>query len=275
MANSTDIRVLTDMDNALYHAGSSHVSRSAASRYFGADGGRSQRFVEVFGGSLFSGSVAASLGTAVDTAVSAMIGGVEWRSVIHVPPADVCATDGSRRGKKYTDWKSSLLTSAIEVSAVDEQKIHSMVQSLQEHKLARDLIALSTHSQYSVFWTDENGHQRKARADGVTATEWWDLKTTSSEWRDIGHSFRKYFYDWQAAWYSDAAEAAGCPPFVFRFVCVQTFPPFDVRVFTLPNRTLARARSEIDETLNAMRARRESGVYVDEQYHEAVELQIG
>jgi len=129
------------------------------------------------------------------------------------------------------------------------------------------LLESITETQLSVFWTDEDGHDRKARADGASKSEWFDLKTTSSEFSKLKYSFRDYAYDWQAAWYTDSAIAAGWPPFTFRFIVVQTFGSFDVAVFSLTPDAIDRARHEIRKTLADIRHRRETGEYVTDTYH--------
>lgn len=261
-----------DMSNEAYHSERGHISRSTAHRYMGDDGGRAQRYAEVYGKSLFSGNAATGFGTIVDSAVECEMRGVDWRSRIAVPPSSVLAADGSRRGKAYTEWKATLPRDGYECSEGDFSKVSDIVASIREHKAANELLEAATHSQYSVFWTRPDGHAVKARADGCTKNEWFDLKTTSSEWRDLKYSFRKFGYDWQASWYGDAARVAGWPDFVFKFVCVQTFAPFNVRVVTLQQEVIDRAADEIARTLDIIRDRREKRCYVSDEYHTVQEL---
>lgn len=270
---STSPHVDVDMSNEAYHGEKGHISRSTAHRYAGIEGGRAQRFAER-GGVLFAGNASTGFGTAVDIACGAEMRGMDWRTQIAVPPPDVLAADGSRRGKAYQQWKATLGDEGCEVNATDFAKVGEIIESIREHNVARELMEAATHSQYSVFWTDENGHARKARADGVTPTEWFDLKTTSSEWRDLKYSFRRFGYDWQSVWYSDAARVAGFEPFKFRFIVVQTFAPFNVKVVTLNEDALSRAAIEINETLDSIRRRRETGIYVPDSYHTVEELVV-
>lgn len=268
---SASPHVDTDMPNEAYHSEKGHISRSTAHRYAGIEGGRAQRFAER-GGVLFAGNASTGFGTAVDIACGAEMRGVDWRTQVAVPPAGVLAADGSRRGKAYQEWKAA--NGGCEVNATDFAKIGEIIESIREHNVARELIEAATHSQYSVFWTDENGHARKARADGVTPTEWFDLKTTSSEWRDLKYSFRRFGYDWQSVWYSDAARVAGFEPFKFKFIVVQVHAPFNVKVVTLNEDALSRAAIEINETLDSIRRRRETGIYVPDSYHTVEELVV-
>jgi hypothetical protein len=269
------IKVDYDMPNEAYHAEKGHVSRSKAHRYRGPTGGRAQRY-ESEGKSLFSGNAATSFGSIVDAAFEAVVRGVDWKARCVVPPPGVLASDGSRRGNAFKEWRSSLPAGAVECSESDFGKCADMIASLWEHKGAKALMEQVAHSQMSVFWADANGHKRKARADGVTRSgAWFDLKTTSSEWRDLRWSFRRFGYDWQAAWYSDAAVVAGAEPFVFRFIVVQSFAPYDVKVLHLTEDDVQRARVEIDETLFEMSRRAETGVWVPDSYHDEEVLELG
>jgi len=274
MTTCTDTAIIrTDMTNDAYHAERDHISRSTAHRYRGRFGGRAQRYAEVYGKSLFGGNASTSFGTLIDVACECEMRGLDWRKRIAVPPESVLASDGSRRGKAYQEWKATLPTDGLECSMTDFGKTSEIIASIREHEIANALLEAATQTQLSVFWADADGHKRKARADGVTATEWFDLKTTSSEWRDLKHSFRRFGYDWQASWYGEAAALAGCErPFNFKFVVVQAFAPFDVKVVTLPAEVVAAARQDIRETLDTVRHRRETGQYVSPEYHAVEEL---
>lgn len=272
--DTATVLVRTDMPNGEYHAEREHISRSTAHRYMGdEDGGIAQWYVDTYHESLFGGNSATTFGSLVDLACDYEMQGLNWRSAIAVPPPGVLANDGSRRGKAFTEWRSSLPADASECSAADFVKVERIVASVRGHRAANALLEAAAHTQYSVFWTDDHGHKRKARADGVTRDgQWFDLKTTSSEWRDLKYSFRRFGYDWQASWYSAGGAAAGCPPTEFPFIVVQTHAPFRTKVLTLSERVLLRAADEIKETLDAIRTRRESGLYLPESYHEVEEL---
>lgn len=265
---STGVEVFNDMPNEVYHSRKPGISRSEAHRYRGVYGGRAQRYRQVLGKTLFAGNSQTNFGTLIDGAIEAEARGLDWKSRCAVAPPSALASDGSRRGKAFQEWKASLPVDAVECSAADFEKAGDIIAAIREHEAANTYINQIEHTQLSVFHTDEDGHRRKARADGVTRSGvWFDLKTTSSEWRELKWSFGRFGYDWQAAWYTDSALAAGFEPFVFRFIVVQTFAPYDVKVLTLKPETLDRARSEIRETLNLMRQREETGVYVDASYH--------
>lgn len=265
--------IYTDMANEAYHAEREHISRSTAHRYRGIAGGRAQRYAES-GKSLFAGNSSTTFGSLVDMACECEMAGTDWRSRIVVPPESVLASDGSRRGKAFTEWRQTIPAGGAECSAADLAKVSDIIASIREHSEANALIEAAMHSQYSVFWTDLDGHRRKARADGVTKDLWFDLKTTSSEWWELKYSFRRFGYDWQDVWYREAASVAGWAPFEFKFIVVQTFAPFDVAVLSIDEGDLAMADQEIRETLNLIRERRETGNYVPAEYHMARKLKL-
>jgi hypothetical protein len=274
--DNSAVEIFTDMPNDEYHRRKPGISRSEAARYRGVYGGRAQRYQQVYGKSLFAGNASTNFGTLIDGAIEAEARGIDWKTRCAVAPPSVLASDGSRRGKPFQEWKASLPVDAVECSAVDFEKAGDIIASIREHEAANRYLTGIAHTQLSVFHTDADGHRRKAKADGVTKSGvWFDLKTTSSEWRDLRYSFRRFAYDWQAAWYTDAAIAAGYEPFVFKFIVVQTFAPYDVKVLWLPEEEIERARGEIRETLNLMRHREETGEFVDPSYHEEQVLELG
>jgi hypothetical protein len=271
----TESLVSLDMSNEEYHAEREHISRTTAYRYRGDFGGVAQEY-EDRGRKIFGGNSGTDFGTLVDVAVGVAMTGGDWKSAVVSPPVEVLAADGSRRGKAYLEWRSaSVPAGAVECTPADHQKVADILDSLYGHRNARALLESCRSSQMSVFWRDADGHKRKARADGVTHSgEWFDLKTTSSEWSKLKWSFRSFGYCWQAVWYSEAAAVAGSDPFDFKFVVVQNFAPFAVQVFTLPQRELDLAKWEIRATLNDIRRRRETGEYLTSEYHAVKELEF-
>lgn len=263
----------TDLSNDDYHADKTHLSRSHVHRFKGRDGWRTQRFCDA-GRSVFDGSSSTELGTNLDIAFGAAVEKRSLDDVFHVPPVDVLTSNGQRRGKAFDQWKAELPPGAVEISPATRAKVDDMIASILEHNDARELIEQTTSTQTSVFWTDEDGFARKARADGVTPTLWYDLKTTSSEWRDLHKSFIRFGYHWQAAWYQQAAMEAGHPAFRMPFIVVSTDPPFPVKVLTIPDRMVEFAAREIRETLFEMRRRRETGKYIPDDFGKTEELEF-
>jgi len=258
--------VNTTMSGSDYHQEKEHISRSTAHRYAGTYGAVRQ-YYEFQHGSIFEKSSSLNFGTLVDTACEKLIQEGEWRDWIVSPPRDVLASDGTRKGNAYKQWKSELPMDVLECSEADLLKIERCIQSILSNRAAKELITGAIHTQYSVFWTDTAGHKRKARADGVCKSRWFDLKTTSSEWDKIRYSFREYGYDWQAAWYAEAAREAGWEDFRMPFICVQTFAPYATRVIVPSQAVIDRANEEIRETLGLIEERKSSGQFLPDEYH--------
>jgi hypothetical protein len=271
--------IFHDIPNDAYHADRSHESRSSAHRKRGADGGRSQRYLEN-GGSLFGGNAGTRFGTVVDVLFGfdiekRTLGLREIDCPVVCPPSEVLTASGHRRGKAYTQWKNSLPLECVETTQDSFDEARRILDAIMEHNEARRLVEKTLYTQQSVFYTDDRGHKRKARADGSNDSSWYDLKTTSSEFSELKFSFRRFGYDWQAAWYMDAARTVGCKNWDdFPFVVAQTFPPYNVRVVRIAKDKVQRAEEEIATTLDQIKERRETGNYIPEAYHECFELDL-
>lgn len=85
----------------------------------------------------------------------------------------------------------------------------------------------------SVFF-DVDGVPSKARFDHLGDVVLTDLKTTTSAHPEaFARKVAQMGYHQQAAWYLDAARAAGARPTTFRFVVVESAPPYLTAVYDL------------------------------------------
>jgi hypothetical protein len=258
--------------DAAYRVNDGYITRSTAHSIH-RFGGMGQRALDN-GERLFSGNAGTDFGSLVDAAIPLMVCGQSLSANYVVPPEDVLS-NGARRGKPYTEWKASLPAGARECTADEFFKIDRICCNTAQHPVASELLDSAVDMQGSVRFQDEDGHKRKALADGMTPDLWWDFKTTRSEWPQLWRSFVDYGYLWQSAWYSDAAVASGMwERFNMPFIVAQTFAPFSVRVFTLPEELLEKAREEIARTLDVIRMRRSLGVYAEAADMEVVELEF-
>lgn len=251
-----------------YRIDDGYVTRSTAHAVF-RGGGLAQEILDR-GGRLFAGNAATDFGTLVDRAVPAMIAGHSPDKLYAVPPEEVLS-NGARRGKPYQEWKDSL-DGRTEISGGDMHRLTRILDNLARNRAALDILAATEDCQAAFRYCDAAGHKRKALADGVTPDYLWDCKTTSSKWRELYRSCLDYGYLWQAAWYADAAVACGWPDHGLKFVFAQTAPPYAVRVYTLPEDLVERARLEIAVTLDQMALRRDLGVYRSAEDEEEMEL---
>lgn len=268
--------VMHDLANDDYHGEKDHISRSKAHRYRGSLGGRAQWYEEVQGESCFSGNSSTDFGSLVDAMFEARCHGMDVETAAIVPPREVLTSNGQRRGGRYQEWKATLGPGQIECKEDDFARALCVVEAILDHRLARELVEGTTHTQESVFWVDGDGNKRKARCDGrYQDRHWYDLKTTSKDLADMRYSFRRFGYGWQAAWYGEAASLAGCDePGRFPFIVATTFPPYDVAVIYLTQESIDAAAREIRETLDAIRRRRDSGEYVGDDYHSPLVLDL-
>ena len=259
-----------EMTNETYHGERDHASRSTAHQIY-RYGGRGQWLIEQ-GRKLVSMNSGLKIGSWFDAYWEARALGEDVAALFVSPPADVLAADGSKRGKAYTDWAKS--QTGMIVTQDDISLLELMWDGVEKNERAVYLLHETSDTQRSVFWTDSNGHKRKARFDGQTTELVYDVKTTSSPWEVVHKSFIDYGYIWQAAWYTDAAYQIGYEPFRMPFVVVQTVPPYECRVFVMPTELVDAARAQIDQTLDAIRLRRETGEYLSADYGEEQEMKF-
>lgn len=252
----------------LYRLEDGHLTRSYAHsvlRY----GGLGQEMLDN-GEPLFTGNAGTEFGSLVDRAIPATICGHDLESLFAVPPDDVLS-NGARRGKEYLSWKAEL-GDRLEISGPDWYRLTKIVGNAWKHPAVREILENTDDCQAALRWTDDAGHKRKALIDGVTKGFLWDWKTTSSSWKDLFRSCLDFGYVWQDAWYEDGAIACGWEPHRMRFIFAQTARPFAVRVYTLPEDLVRKAREQIRVTLDQIALRRELGLYRGPEDEEVLEL---
>jgi len=247
------------------------ISRSTAHQIY-RYGGMGQLLLDR-GVRLFTGNNATTLGSKFDLLWEMRFQGKAINEVFSVPPASVLSSSGQRRGKPYEQWRDDLKASGgEECSAEDYDRLSLMWEATENNDRAMELLSETTDCQRSVFWIDKAGHKRRARWDGATKELVYDVKTTSSTWEDLAKSFLNYGYFWQASWYGESARAVGYGPFRMPFICVQTVPPYECRVVVPPEEFVDAAWHQIEQTLNLIVLRRETGAYLSEDYGDEQEL---
>jgi exodeoxyribonuclease VIII len=119
------------------------------------------------------------------------------------------------------------------------------------------------YNETSFYW-DEDGISCKARLDRIIVTDdevhVIDLKTTDSisvekfqsKVVDLG-------YDFQAGWYSHAAELVYERPARFTFVAIERNEPWSIGIFEAPPEMLQEARKKNRKALDILRRCRDSG----------------
>lgn len=266
-----EIRPVDKIDEA-YRKEDGHITRSYAHTVF-REGAIAQEMMDA-GESFFSGSSSTDFGSLVDRAVSMTLAGADLADLFLVPPADVLASDGSKKGKKYTDWRDAQAPESVIVSASDFDKVDRVLLNTIRNKAAKEIFDQTKDVQGAFRWKDKHGRLRKSLADGVTPSFLWDYKTTSSPWWDLSSSFARYGYIWQDAWYEDGAVANGWEPHRLRFIVAQSSKPFGVRVYELEQEAVDFAREQIDATLHQMELRKEIGIYRSVEDDEVLTLEM-
>jgi hypothetical protein len=260
------------MSNADYHSQNDFLGRSylhSVSRF----GGEAQRWMDQ-GYSLFGGNAGTRTGSKFDTIVTAVCEGKKLTDVLAIPPAEVLASNGHRRGKAYDAWKEEAERKGlIDCNAEEAWQLEVMLTHLLENPAAKALVEQTTETQVSVFF-ELNGHRCKVRPDGCTPTLWWDLKTTSSTWDKVYRSAMDFGYAEQEWLYCQGAKAVGLPHFRMPFVFVQTMAPYGVHVFYLPTEIVDEAGLRMTRVMEEVRLRRETGVYESADAGEITELQF-
>lgn len=265
-------RKVIGMSAADYFSQNDFLSRSylhSVARF----GGEAQRWMDQ-GYSLFSGNAATKLGSKFDSLVMGICEGRQLGDMLQVPPPDVLASNGSRRGKAYDEWKAKAAAKGIiDCNAEEAWQLERMVEHLLDNPAAARLVEETNETQVSVFF-ECHGHRCKVRPDGCTPKLWWDLKSTSSTWDKLFRSVFDFGYPEQQWLYTQAAIAIGYEDFRMPFVFVQTVPPFACHVFYLPEKLVVDAGVRLLRVMEEVRLRRETGVYEPADAGEITELQI-
>lgn len=254
----------------IYRLDDGHFTRSYVTSVM-EHGGPGQEMLDN-GERLFTGNAGTDFGTLVDRAIPATICGHDLESLYAVPPDEVLS-NGARRGKEYTAWKSDL-GDRSEISGPDWYRLTKIIGNVWKNPAARAILEDTEDCQATARWTDEAGHKRKALFDGLTPEFAWDFKTTSSSWKELHRSCMSFGYLVQDAWYEDGAVACGWEPHRLRFVFAQSQRPFGVRVYTFPQDLVDRARSKVRLTLDQISLRRELGLYRSPEEEECMELEF-
>jgi hypothetical protein len=260
------------MSNADYFAHTGFVGRSYL-HSCAKGGGEAQRWMDM-GYSLFGGNSATRTGSKFDAIVTGICEGKKLTDILAIPPENVLASNGARRGKAYDEWKARAeARGLVDCNAEEGWQLEKMVEHLLANPAARKLIEETTETQVSVFF-ELNGHRCKVRPDGCTPSMWWDLKSTSATWDRVYRSAVDYGYPEQEWLYVQGAKALGMDHFRMPFVFVQTMAPYACHCFYLPTDIVEEAGLRMTRVMEEVRLRKETGVYDSADAGEITELQF-
>lgn len=257
------------MSNQAYRMESDFDSRSflkTVAKY----GGEVQLWLEQ-GKTFFGGNAGTSKGSEFDEIITGILGGKRFEDMVVTPPDDVLGKGGSRTTNAYREWaaqQTAIICTADQLWAY--QQMHS---SMLGNDAAYELMKKTVETQVSVFF-EIDGHPLKTRPDACCADRWWDLKTTSQPWEKLFFSARDYGYYEQEWLYVESAKAIGLPHFRMPFVFVQTMPPYGCKVFHLPVELVEAAGRRMRNTMEEVRLRRSTGMYMPADANEINELVV-
>lgn len=233
-------------------------------------GGETQYWIDG-GHSMSSGTSATSIGSDWDQITEGVLQGKKFDDLISVPPEDVLGANGSKSTKAFREWRDS--QTGIVCTEEQRWKFAKMYDNLLRNDASYKLLSAVTETQVSVFFQIDD-HRLKVRPDACTPELWWDMKTTSSTWDKLFFSIRDYGYAEQEYLYVQGAMAIGMPHHRMPFVFCQTVPPYQCRVYHLPEPLVERAGRRVILTLELMALRRDTGSYWGSESTEINELDV-
>ena len=168
--------------------------------------------------------------------------------VAPIPP-EVCASDGSKRGKAWERWRDDH-EGLILLHQAEVDRIVAMQSNLRRNEALRFLLHAPGPVEKSILWTDgPTGLRRKARPDKIAKSGNQcvviDVKSTIAPYPE---GFQKqlvsFGYHRQAAYYLDGVEAAGMKPTGFVIIAVPKKPGYDPVVFKLAESAIQVGREQ-------------------------------
>ena len=159
--------------------------------------------------------------------------------------------------KAGKDWKAEQGRKKI-LKDDGKDKQWSSIQGMAAQLAKLDYYQITDDPEYikrnevSVYW-DWLGVRCKARLDSLLVEEGLivDLKTTASVEPDqFGRKVVGLGYDFQAAYYTMAAQMAFDKPFKFIFAAVERVAPFDVQLFEVTPDMMAQGMAMCEDALH-------------------------
>ena len=233
-------------------------------------GGEVQQWLDS-GHTFWGGNAATAKGSDFDAIVTGILEGKKFEDMVVVPPDSVLGSNGSRSTKAYREWAAN--QTAIPVSEKERWEYTQMLNAMYANEAANALMNETVETQASVFF-ELDGHLLKVRPDAGCPSRWWDLKSTSHQWDSLFKSAREYGYYEQEWLYVEGAKAIGLPHHRMPFVFVQTVAPFGCRVRYLPEELVAAAGRRMLNTMEEVRLRRSTGIYMPADANDITELEV-
>lgn len=132
--------------------------------------------------------------------------------------------------------------------------VTGMSEAIMRHPMANELVLTRTETELSLFW-EQLDMKCKARIDAYNLEHRCiiDLKSCDDADRDgFARSIARFKYHVQAAWYIDAARAAGLEVETMVFIAVEKVAPYGVACYTLDDQAIEEGRIQIAKALPLM-----------------------
>ena len=176
------------------------------------------------------------LGSVVHELILGRGGGIE------ILPAEFTDYRKKDAQQMKADARAAGLTPILAHQYAEAQEIaHQASHALKEIPDCESFFHPSAVSEAVIIWQDAGGPVCRAMIDRLSGFEAWDIKTTSAGLSDaaISRTIVNLGYDVSAAFYLRGLAALKGVAFNFRWVFVETDPPYEVRVVEADATTLA------------------------------------
>lgn len=208
----------------------------------------------------FKASSAMTIGTA--THCKALEGEETFKANFILKPDHIKYT--TKEGKEWRDANSKKTILANDGFDRQWDSVIGMTESLQQMEwFDPNQKDYRKYNEVSFYW-EEDGIKCKARLDRILVLDdevhVLDLKTTDSISVDKFQSkVVDLGYDFQAGWYSHAAQLVYNKPVRFTFVAVERSEPWSVGIYEVPPEMLEEARRKNRKALATLRTCLDSG----------------
>lgn len=196
--------------------------------------------------------------------------------LVEVIPPEVLSSDGAKRGKKWEAWRDEH-QGLVHVSQAEFDALKWQVENAWTNSAVRAVLERVTVREHSIFWTTKDGYRLKCRMDAAQELDGQiiDLKRTARTERDFWRAVKDFAYHRQAALYCAGFKALYGVRARFHFLIVQSEPPYECCIRTLPLDALKLGHAENKETLKQLyECRRGARRWVTDGYEQIRELDL-
>lgn len=169
--------------------------------------------------------------------------------------------DGKTRKRQGADWDEFRAANSDKTILTEAQyrTALAMRDAAHRHPAARRLLDERGKCEVTIRWTHpRTGLACISRLDYLCSAI-TDVKTTrNTAPAKFAADCARFGYDLQAGFYGDAAAYAGLGALPFKFLALQSVPPYDVAVFNVPEDVLTVGRVKYEEAIDKVIACRES-----------------